>query len=118
MISIQDLNRQVVKTEWSEISIPEIEFEVTKQPGLITTIEGIIDRAIEGLEETSKNLKNDPESVLKLTTFLGSLHHLKEVSEPFDFVSFPSGSSSLQPLTPIPFFPLCRYYLIQREIVT
>lgn len=44
--------RRVVKTEWAEIAIPEIEFEVKKQTGLITTVEGILDRAVEGLQQT------------------------------------------------------------------
>jgi C4-type Zn-finger protein len=42
----------VVKTEWAEIQIPEIEFEVKKQNGMVTTIEGVLDRAIEGLQQT------------------------------------------------------------------
>jgi zinc finger protein len=56
----QDLSRTIIKTEWAEILIPEIEFEVKKQGGLITTIEGVIDRAIEGLKETQKSLAVSP----------------------------------------------------------
>ena len=84
----QDLDRQVVKTEWAEISIPEIDFVVTKQPGLITTIEGIIDRAVGGLQETAPQLAvSDPENIIKLSQFIVSLGQLKMVEQPFTFVS-------------------------------
>lgn len=47
----EDLQRQVVKTEWSEIKIPEIDFEVKRQPGLVTTIEGILERTEAGMKQ-------------------------------------------------------------------
>lgn len=80
----------MVKTEWAEIIIPEIDFEVRKQTGLITTIEGIIDRAIEGLTEAAAKLTEkvlDPDSVLKMTEFVASMVELKEMKTPFTFVS-------------------------------
>lgn len=89
--SEQDLSRQIVKTEWAEISIPEVEFDVKKQTGLITTIEGIIDRALEGLTQTVKDYRDsDPENVLKLSQFLLSLVELKDGQKEFTFVSIPS----------------------------
>ena len=96
------MSRQVVKTEWAEIEIPEIEFEVKKQVGLITTIEGIIDRAIEGLKETQQSLivsrklifianflstqGQDPKSCEKLSEFLIKLIELKQGDKNFTFV--------------------------------
>ncbi|RWS31065.1 Zinc finger protein ZPR1-like protein [Leptotrombidium deliense] len=86
--SEHDLNREVVKTEWAEIDIPEIEFEVKKQSGLITTIEGIIDRAITGLNETLHSIpEEDKESKMKFSEFIGKLVRLKMLNEPFTFVS-------------------------------
>lgn len=83
-----DLNRQVVKTEWAEIRIPEVEFEISKQAGMITTIEGVIDRAIDGLQSTLPRLtQSDPESVVKITTFIQSMKQLKTGDVPFTFVS-------------------------------
>ena len=57
-MSPKDISRRVVKTEWAEIQIPEIEFEVKKQNGLVTTVEGILDRAIERLQQTIKVVSN------------------------------------------------------------
>lgn len=39
-----------MKTEYASLCIPEVEFEVEEktQPGLVTTIEGLIDRTIQG----------------------------------------------------------------------
>ena len=82
----RDLNRQVVRTEWAEIRIPEIEFEISKQAGLITTIEGIIDRAVTGLQSTIPRL-SDPDSVDKMSKFIESLIQLKSGDIPFTFVS-------------------------------
>lgn len=94
---MKDLSRQVVKTEWAEISIPEIEFEVAKQSGLITTIEGLIDRAIEGLTPAAEEAKEP-----KLLQFLDQLKQLKEVDRPFTFLlKDPTGNSFVEnPLAP------------------
>ena len=76
-----------MKTEWAEINIPEIEFEVKKQNGMVSTIEGILDRAVEGLQHTLKvNPELDPESRQKITDFLVKINRLKEGEEEFTFV--------------------------------
>lgn len=51
--SVQDMNREVVKTDCASARIPELDFEVPafSQKGVLTTIEGIIDRAVAGLEQ-------------------------------------------------------------------
>ena len=48
-----DLDRQVIKTDSSRVSIPELDFEIPAgtQKGVLTTVEGILDRAIQGLEQ-------------------------------------------------------------------
>ncbi|XP_014672202.1 PREDICTED: zinc finger protein ZPR1-like isoform X2 [Priapulus caudatus] len=48
-----DLNRQVVKMDTATVKIPEIDLEVPAhtQSGTLTTIEGILERAITGLEQ-------------------------------------------------------------------
>ena len=82
------MNRQVVKTDRAEILIPEIDFEVKKQTGLITNIEGLIDRAVDGLRETVQSIRaTDPENVIKLTNYIVRLEELKEMNSPFTFVS-------------------------------
>jgi C4-type Zn-finger protein len=64
------LSRQVIKTEWAVIEVPEIEFEIKKQIGLITNIEGIFDRAINGLKETIQMIDV---FVIKFYSFLNPL---------------------------------------------
>mgnify|MGYP002385066745 CR=1 FL=1 len=45
------MNRQVVKSEFATIKIPELEFEIppTARNGQLTTVEGIIQDTIDGL---------------------------------------------------------------------
>ncbi|CAG2110787.1 unnamed protein product [Medioppia subpectinata] len=89
----EDLSRRVVKTEWAAIEIPELEFEITKQTGLITTVEGILERAIDGLKHTIKSftdedllLSENVSSRQKLCDFVLKLSLLKEGNESFTFV--------------------------------
>ena len=51
--SSQDLNRQVVRADSASLSIPELDFEVpaNTQEGSLSTVEGIVTRAVEGLEQ-------------------------------------------------------------------
>lgn len=97
--SLADLSREIVKTEWAQISIPEIEFEVSKQSGLITTIEGLIDRAIEGLQPAADESKDE-----RLISFLAKLRDLKSGATKFTFsLKDPSGNSFVEnPCAPNP----------------
>lgn len=63
--------RSVVKSEWAEVAIPEIEFEVKKQTGLITTVEGVLERAVEGLQHTIKavSLSNTSDNITNTNIF-------------------------------------------------
>lgn len=97
----EDLQRQIVKTEWSEIMIPEIEFEVKRQPGLVTTIEGILERAEAGMKQMVEIHPNlDEESRDKVKAFLKKLMECKLMIRDFTFIlDDPSGNSYLQSLT-------------------
>lgn len=46
----QDLNRQIVKTEYAEVKFVELDFTIpmSTQQGILSTVEGILQRAIEG----------------------------------------------------------------------
>lgn len=60
VLSIQnskDLSRQVVKAESATILFKEIEFEIppSSQKGSLSTIEGILDRSIEGLSQDQES---------------------------------------------------------------
>lgn len=93
-----DLQRQIVKTEWSEIIIPEIEFQVKRQPGLITTIEGILERAEAGMKQMVELRPDmDDESKDKVKEFLTKLMRCKLMLLDFTFIlDDPSGNSYVQ----------------------
>ncbi|XP_015785274.1 zinc finger protein ZPR1 [Tetranychus urticae] len=99
-----DMDRQVVKSDYAELSIPELSFQASRQPGLVTTVEGLIDRAIDGLRHTCQVNADQPELVTKLTDFITKLGSLKELNQEFTLVvTDPSGNSFIEnPLAPKP----------------
>ncbi|NWY89522.1 ZPR1 protein, partial [Loxia curvirostra] len=98
--SRQDMNREVVKTDCASARIPELDFEVPafSQKGVLTTIEGIIDRAVAGLEQDQPARRaTDKEVARKIDEFIGKLRQLKEVNSPFTFIlDDPSGNSFVE----------------------
>jgi zinc finger protein len=95
--SQKDCSRQIVKTEWAEVSIPQLDFQVTQQNGQITTLEGIIDRCIEGLQSTIPRITEDPESVVKISNFINNLHELKTGEKEFTLIiDDPTGNSFIE----------------------
>lgn len=77
-----------MKTEFASLAIPEVDFEVAEktQPGLVTTIEGLIDRTIQGVTQTLTMADLDSEMLEKLRDFIGRLEDLKQVERPFHFI--------------------------------
>ncbi|NWV25154.1 ZPR1 protein, partial [Origma solitaria] len=98
--SRQDMNREVVKTDCASARIPELDFEIPafSQKGVLTTIEGIIDRAVAGLEQDQPTRRaTDGEVARKIDEFIGKLRQLKEVNSPFTFIlDDPSGNSFVE----------------------
>uniref|UniRef100_A0A803V9R9 Zinc finger protein ZPR1 n=1 Tax=Ficedula albicollis TaxID=59894 RepID=A0A803V9R9_FICAL len=98
--SRQDMNREVVKTDCASARIPELDFEIPafSQKGVLTTIEGIIDRAVAGLEQDQPARRvMDKEVARKIDEFIGKLRQLKEVNSPFTFIlDDPSGNSFVE----------------------
>ncbi|XP_062450633.1 zinc finger protein ZPR1 [Rhea pennata] len=96
----QDMNREVVKTDCATIRIPELDFEIPAftQKGVLTTIEGIIDRAVAGLEQDQPVRRaTDEEVARKIDEFIGKLKQLKEVHSSFTFIiDDPSGNSFVE----------------------
>lgn len=86
----RDLARVVVKTEWACVMIPELDFEAPSrsQEGRVTTVEGIIERAHNGLSYQIGRLKvqGDESAEKKLTEFTQKLVNLKKGETPFTFV--------------------------------
>lgn len=85
----KDLNRKVVKSDYSSVKIVELDFEIPAQSqrGEITTIEGIIDRAIAGLEQDQVLRRiQHPEAASQIDTFCDSLRQLRMGEKPFTIV--------------------------------
>ncbi|NXE13377.1 ZPR1 protein, partial [Lophotis ruficrista] len=98
--SRQDLNREVVKTDCATARIPELDFEIPAftQKGVLTTVEGLIDRAVAGLEQDQPVRRATDEAVAsKIDEFIGKLKQLKEVRSSFTFIiDDPSGNSFVE----------------------
>ncbi|XP_014262367.1 zinc finger protein ZPR1 [Cimex lectularius] len=84
-----DMNRQVVKSDYTCVKIPHINFEIPSQSqkGEITTIEGIINRTIEGLVQ-DQHLRQiqHPEDAAKIDEFINVLKQLQKVEQPFKLI--------------------------------
>nr|XP_016938791.1 zinc finger protein ZPR1 [Drosophila suzukii] len=84
--SVADLNRRVVRSDNSSMSIPEVELEipVQSQKGEVTTVEGIIERTIAGLSQDQEKRRIDhPEAAASIDDYIERLRRLKEMTTPF-----------------------------------
>lgn len=87
--NINDLDRRVVKSDYTSVKIVELDFEIPaqSQKGEVTTLEGVIDRAIQGLEQDQPVRRIDhPESAKQIDDFVDSLKTLKLVKSPFHLI--------------------------------
>ncbi|KAJ8280096.1 hypothetical protein GJAV_G00050490 [Gymnothorax javanicus] len=98
--SREDLNREVVKADSAAARIPELGFEIPAytQKGSLSTIEGLIERAIAGLEQEQPIRKaTSPEVAEKIDKFIEKLRKLKDVETEFTLViDDPSGNSFVE----------------------
>ncbi|XP_067326949.1 zinc finger protein ZPR1 isoform X1 [Anolis sagrei] len=98
--SKQDMNREVVKTDCATARVPELDFEIPafSQKGVLTTLEGLVDRAIAGLEQDQpRRRETDASLAEKIDEFISKLKRLKEVESPFTFIlDDPSGNSFVE----------------------
>ncbi|MBN3323226.1 ZPR1 protein, partial [Atractosteus spatula] len=98
--SKQDMNREVVKADCATTRIPELDFEIPAftQKGALSTIEGLIDRAVAGLEQDQPTRKaTAPEVASKIDEFIEKLKKLKDVESPFTLIiDDPSGNSFVE----------------------
>ncbi|XP_049634128.1 zinc finger protein ZPR1 [Suncus etruscus] len=98
--SQEDMNREVVKTDSATARIPELDFEIPafSQKGALTTVEGIISRAISGLEQ-DQPLRRAKEAAIaeSIDEFIVKLKELKQVNSSFTLViDDPSGNSFVE----------------------
>lgn len=87
--SVADLNRKVVKSDHTSVRIVELDFEIPAQSqrGEITTLEGMIDRAVIGLEQDQPVRRiQHPEDAKQIDSFVVSLEQLKLVESPWTVV--------------------------------
>ncbi|XP_072308267.1 zinc finger protein ZPR1 [Eucyclogobius newberryi] len=101
----QDMNREVVKADSATTKIPELDFEIPPftQKGSLSTIEGLLARAVAGLEQDQpERRESDPEVAARIDQFIQKLQTLKDVEEEFTLViEDPSGNSFVEnPLAP------------------
>lgn len=76
-----DLNRQLVKSDFTRIEIPEIAIEIPSksQKGEITTVEGIISRIIAGLsQDQSSRREENPEAAEQIDAYIKKVEELIE----------------------------------------
>lgn len=96
----EDLNREVVKADSASTRIPQLEFEIPAftQKGCLSTVEGIIDRAVAGLEqEQPVRRATEPQVAEKIDEFIQSLNRLKRVEGEFTLIiEDPSGNSFVE----------------------
>ncbi|PKA61003.1 hypothetical protein AXF42_Ash020811 [Apostasia shenzhenica] len=98
----QMLNRQVVKSDSATIKIPELDFEIPPeaQRGTLSTVEGILKRAADGLEALQEERRKlDPKTGEAIDKFLIKLRSFAEGNASFTFiVDDPSGNSFIENL--------------------
>lgn len=85
----KDLNRRIVKSDFSSVRIEELDFEIPikSQKGEVTTVEGIITRVEAGLAQDQDQRKKDhPEAAEQIEKFLARLNELKELKTPFTVI--------------------------------
>ncbi|KAF5921195.1 hypothetical protein HPG69_018595 [Diceros bicornis minor] len=96
----EDMNREVVKTDSATTRIPELDFEIPafSQKGALTTVEGLITRAISGLEQDQPTRRAKEEAVAdRIDEFIVKLNELKQVASPFTLIiDDPSGNSFVE----------------------
>ncbi|CAL4078473.1 unnamed protein product [Meganyctiphanes norvegica] len=103
----QDLSRQLVKSDYATVCIPEIELEIPPEgeKGEVTTVEGILRKAKDGLnQEQEFRRREHPDTAKLIDNFIDKLNKLLEVEESFTLtIDDPSGNSFLENLCePIP----------------
>lgn len=84
-----DINRQVIKSDYASISIPELDLEIPgkTQKGEITTLEGILDRVYNGLDQDQARRKEEhPEDYEKIQKFLERIRDAQALTIPFSLV--------------------------------
>ncbi|EPY24244.1 zinc-finger protein ZPR1 [Strigomonas culicis] len=98
--SKKDMDRQVVKSEFATIQIPELELEIPaeSQKGSLNTVEGILEQTKEGLEfQQPLRRVQHPELYEKIQTFCEKLESYRGGEIPFTLIlDDPAGNSYIE----------------------
>ncbi|CAI2354297.1 unnamed protein product [Caenorhabditis sp. 36 PRJEB53466] len=79
-----DLRRQLVKSEYASIEVPELQLEIPfkSQPGEVTTIEGVLERVHRGLsQDQEKRRLLDPEGAAQIDAYLQKITSCMELKQ-------------------------------------
>jgi len=101
----RDLSRQIVKSDYATLTIPEIDLEIPalSQKGEVSTVEGVLQRTIAGLEQDQAVRRVvDTDSADKIDQFVIKIKETLEMKTEFSVViDDPSGNSFIEnPLAP------------------
>uniref|UniRef100_A0A6Q2ZKS6 Zinc finger protein ZPR1 n=1 Tax=Esox lucius TaxID=8010 RepID=A0A6Q2ZKS6_ESOLU len=97
--SKQDMNREIVKVDSATTRIPELDFEIPPytQKGSLSTIEGLLDRAVAGLKQDQPLRKYLTVFAEKIDGFIDELNKLKDGEREFTLIiDDPSGNSFVE----------------------
>ncbi|CAB3397556.1 unnamed protein product [Caenorhabditis bovis] len=95
-----DLRRQVVKSEYAQIEVPELQLTIPhkSQPGEITTVEGVLQRVYQGLnQDQEKRRAEDPEGAAQIDDFLKKLESYMQLEHKWTLkLRDPTGNCFIQ----------------------
>jgi len=96
----RDLSRQVVMSDYATLMVPELELEIPPkgQKGEITTVEGVLQRTIAGLEQDQPVRKyQDPEGHKQIEEYVVKIQSTLQLAVPFSIkLDDPSGNSFIE----------------------
>jgi zinc finger protein len=82
MLSREDLDRQLVKSNWATVTIPEYQLTIPPGRGQLTTIEGLIRDTVRDLSiEQPVRRVMDPETAAKIDGLLKPLRDILDIEE-------------------------------------
>ncbi|KHN81309.1 Zinc finger protein ZPR1 -like protein [Toxocara canis] len=121
VVDEKDLNRQLIKSEFVRIEIPELELviEPLTQPGEITTVEGVLSRVRAGLEQDQERRRQEePEVAEKIDQFIKRIERLSTLKENFTLkLRDASGNCFIQNPNPFHVDPHCITTHYHRSLV-
>ena len=95
-----DLNRQVIKSEFATITVPEVDLEIPReaQKGSSSTVEGFLTKTRDGLlDKQPERREVCPEIAEQIDKFCRRLDNLLLVETPFTFIlEDPTGNSFVE----------------------